>query len=253
MPLPSLLFIHGAANGAWVWEAWQAQLRPLGWNPIVLDLRGHGLSLPVDFSEVTMEDYLADVESVAGQVTVALGVHPVIAGWSMGGLVALMYAAKHPKTPAVVAFSPSMPLEVAGKASIEALRAIPSTPVGPEHYGIFVDDLEASRPALAGLTDDESRRVLAQSAGARESGFARRQRYRGISVPAGAIQAPALVIYGEAEAEPRPTEARRLAVYLGGESIGAAGAGHWGIVYSEATVAALAPLLDAWLRRELGA
>src|SRR5688500_16319178 len=69
MPAPSLLLIHGAANGAWVWDAWRRHLRELGWATNVLDLRGHGRSLPVDFSAVTMEDYLADVESVTAQIT----------------------------------------------------------------------------------------------------------------------------------------------------------------------------------------
>jgi pimeloyl-ACP methyl ester carboxylesterase len=174
-----------------------------------------------------------------------------MAGWSMGGLVALMYAAKYQETPGLLLLSPSMPLEVAGKATVDELRRIPSTPVGPDYYGVFPDDMEASRAALFGLTDEEMTRVLANSAGAQESGFARRQRHRGISIAAGAVRCPALVIYGEAEAEPRPTQARRLAIYLGGESLAAPEAGHWGIVYSEAVVSGLVSRVDEWLRREV--
>lgn len=252
MTRPAVLFIHGAANGAWVWEPWRRHLTALGWETIVIDLRGHGRSLPIDMSEVTMEDYVADVESVTRQVVAAQGVQPVIAGWSMGGLVALMYAAKHPETPGLVLFSPSMPVEVGGRMSIEELREIPPGPVGPDHYGIYADDLEASRPGMFGLTDEEAGRVLANSAGALESGFARRQRHRGIAVAASEVRMPSLVVYGDSEKEPRPTEARRLAIYLGGESIGAPGAGHWGIVYSEGVVSGLAPVVDGWLRREVG-
>ncbi|MGE3985223.1 MAG: alpha/beta hydrolase, partial [Dehalococcoidia bacterium] len=90
MPIPPVLFIHGAANGAWVWDAWRRQLSALGHQPIVIDLRGHGRSLPVDFSEITMDDYVHDVESVTTQVEARLGSHPVIAGWSMGGLIAML-------------------------------------------------------------------------------------------------------------------------------------------------------------------
>jgi pimeloyl-ACP methyl ester carboxylesterase len=200
-----------------------------------------------------MEDYVADVESVATQVTAAKGSHPVIAGWSMGGLVALMYTARHQEAPALVTFSPTPPLEVGGKASIEEIRNIPPTPVGPDYYGIYPHDLEASRPAVSDLTDDEAMVVLEKSRGALESGFARRQRHRGISVPPGAVRAPSLVVYGEAEAEPRPTHARRLAIYLGGEALAAPGAGHWGIVHSDKAVSDLAPRVDGWLRRELRA
>src|SRR5205823_6360165 len=117
MPLPPLLFIHGAANASWVCEFWQREMQALGWNANVLDLRGHGLSMPVDFSTVTMEDYLGDIESVTPQIEASLGQHPVIVGWSMGGLVAMMYAARHPQTPALVLLEPSPPEQVQGKAT----------------------------------------------------------------------------------------------------------------------------------------
>ena len=63
MPYPSLLFVHGAASGAWVWATWRRHLRPFGWMTNVLDLRGHGLSLPMDFTTVTMEDYVAQTQA----------------------------------------------------------------------------------------------------------------------------------------------------------------------------------------------
>ncbi len=253
MVRPAVLFIHGAANGAWVWEFWRRELKGLGWEAIVVDLRGHGRSLPVDMSEVTMEDYVADVESVTGQVAVALGAQPVIAGWSMGGLVAMMYAAKHPETPGLVLLSPSMPEEVAGKASLEEVRRTPNAPFGPELYGVFSEDAEASKAALFDLTEAEAASVLEKSAGAVESGFARRERKRGISIAPGAIRAPVLLLHGELETEEKSPELnRRLAVYLGAERIEAPGSGHWGLVYSESAVQALAPRVAGWLEREVG-
>jgi pimeloyl-ACP methyl ester carboxylesterase len=246
---PPVLFIHGAANGAWVWDAWRQALARLGRHGIVLDLRGHGRSLPADFSTVTMEDYVADVESVAPQVAERFGVQPVIAGWSMGGLIAMMYAARHPETPGLVLFAPSAPVEVSGRADPEAVRATPTAPFGPELYGIYPGDLERSRPALHDLTDEEARRVLENSTGAEESGFARRQRLRGISVEAGSITCPSLVIYGDSDRSRQARDAPALAEYLHAEMVVAAGAGHWGIVYNEATVDELAPHLDAWLTR----
>ncbi len=251
MAASSLLLIHGATNGAWVWDAWRRQLKALGWEVNVLDLRGHGRSLPVDLSTVTMEDYVWDVESVTRQIAAAQGRHPVVGGWSMGGLIAMMYAAAHPETPALLLFSPSPPLEVAGRAPIEEIRKTPSAPIGPEQYGIYPDDPEASRPALLDLSEEEARRVLANSAGALESGMARRQRKRGISVPPGSIRCPALVVYGEEDRQFSPAENRRLALYLAGESVSIVGAGHWGIVCGERAVAEAAPKVDGWLRRVL--
>src|SRR3972149_261049 len=100
MASPPLLLIHGAANGAWVWDVWRRHLQPLGWEVNVLDLRGHGRSLPADLGSTTMEDYLSDVESVTPQIVAAQGQHPVIGGWGMGGLPAVMYAPPPPETAA---------------------------------------------------------------------------------------------------------------------------------------------------------
>ena len=251
MTKPAVLFIHGAANGAWVWDFWRRELKALGWDAIVLDLRGHGRSLPVDMSEVTMEDYVADVESVTSQVAAATGVHPVIAGWSMGGLVAMMYAAKHEETPGLLLFSPSMPQEVIGRGSLDEVRRTPNEPFGPELYGLYPEDAEASKAALFDLTEAEGAAVLARSAAALESGFARRQRKRGISVTPGAVRGPVLLLYGELETARSPELSRRLAVYLGGQAIEAPGAGHWGIVYSEATVQFMAPQVVGWLNEHV--
>lgn len=249
MPIPPILFIHGAANGAWVWDSWRAGLIELGHVPIVIDLRGHGRSLPVDFTTMTMDDYVADVESVVPQVAARYGVHPVIAGWSMGGLVAMMYAALHPETPALALFAPSPPVEVAGRADPERVRATPSTAYGPELYGIYPDDVEKSLPALADLTADEAARVLAASAGAQESGFARRQRLRGISVPAESVTCPSLVIAGSEDRAIAADSSKAVAGYLNSLYIEVPGAGHWGPIVHQETVTDLARQLDGWLQQ----
>jgi pimeloyl-ACP methyl ester carboxylesterase len=246
---PPILLIHGAANGAWVWDFWRRELRALGWDANVLDLRGHGISLPVDFSTVTMDDYVADVESVTQQMRARLGVEPVLAGWSMGGLIAMMYAARHEETPALVLLAPSPPLQVQGRADPEEVRKTPSTPFGPEFYGVYPDDAARSRAgALFDLTDDESTTVLQKSIGALESGFARRQRKRGIDVPAGAIKCPTLVLYGERDGHFPPDLNRRISLFLAADSIAVPDAGHWGLVYSERVVEETVPKVDRWLR-----
>ncbi len=248
MTLPPLLLIHGAANGAWVWEFWRRELKALGWDANVLDLRGHGASLPVDFATVTMDDYVGDVESVTEQMRARLGAEPVLIGWSMGGLVAMMYASTHEDTPALVLFSPSPPLQVQGRGDPEEVRATPSTPFGPELYGVYPDDTERSREVTFDLTDQERSAVLRQSAGALESGFARRQRKRGIDVPAGSVRGTALVVYGERETAFPPEMNRRTALFLGGDMLEVPGASHWGLVYSERAVRETAPKVDGWLR-----
>ncbi len=251
MPLPSLLCIHGSANGAWVWDAWRRHLKPLGWQVNVVDLRGHGLSHPIDFTTVTMDDYVNDVASVTPQIAAATGSHPVMVGWSMGGLVALMYAAAHPEMPGLILFAPSPPMEVAGRAPGDEVRKTPTTAFGPELYGIYPDDIERSRPALFDLTDEEAASVVQRSAGALESGFARRQRQRGIAVAAETVTCPVLVVYGEQDRAVSPDHSRGVASYLHADTLALPEAGHWGILYHDESVAAAAPRVDAWLRRSL--
>ena len=251
MVYPSILLIHGGVTGAWIWDAWRDHLRELGWEVNVLDLRGHGRSLPVDFATITMEDYVADVASVTSQITAAQGRHPILGGWAMGGLVAMMHAATQPDAPALLLFAPSPPLEVAGRGDPEVVRTTPSGPFGPDVYGLHVDDVEASRQALHDLTEAEVLGVLEQVRGAEESGMARRQRRRGVSLAPGAIRSPSLVVFGEQDAHFAPALQRSLAIYLAGDAMSVPRAGHWGIVCGEGFVAETAPRIDDWLRRML--
>jgi pimeloyl-ACP methyl ester carboxylesterase len=169
----------------------------------------------------------------------------------MGGLIAMMQAASEPETPGLLLFSPSPPLEVAGRGDADVVRQTPSGPFGPEVYGLHVDDLEASAAALHDLTDEERRTVLDAVRGAEESGMARRQRRRGISLAPGAIRAPSLVVYGEADTHFEPSLHRSLAIYLGGDAMAVPRAGHWGVVRGKGFVEETAPRIDDWLRRML--
>ncbi len=248
MSIPSLLCLHGGANGAWVWDIWRRFLTPLGWEVNVLDLRGHGRSLPVDYATLTMEDYVADVESVTRQIAAQQNNHPVLIGWGMGGLLAMMYAATHGETPALVLIAPSPPLEVAGRAPGDEVRQTPSGPYGPDLYGIFPENIEKSRAALFDLNEEQAGLVLAGSYGAQESGFARRQRKRGIAVPADSINCASMVIYGEQDGAIPPAYSEEVAAYLGSTALAVPDLGHWGILYNEEAVAGIALRLDSWLK-----
>jgi pimeloyl-ACP methyl ester carboxylesterase len=267
MIIPSLLLIHGSVSGAWVWRSWRRYLGDLGWQVNVLDLRGHGRSMPADLSTVTMEDYVADVASVTRQIEAAQGVHPILGGWSMGGMVAMMYAAQplhggaspHTeresqtgKPQALLLLSSYPPLEVAGRAPMDVIRQAAGDVLGPEAFGIYSDDRKRSRTVLSDLTEDELTWFLEQSAGAEESGIATRQCLRGISVPKGAVESPSLVLYGEAEQEVMRKWAHGLAGHLGGDVRALPGVGHWGLVCHDAAVAEAAPNVDAWLRAQFG-
>jgi pimeloyl-ACP methyl ester carboxylesterase len=85
---PPLILVHGAANSASIWTFWQQELAAQGWASYAIDLRGHGRSIGVDLSTTSMYDYAADGCMLALQCKRS----PIVLGWSMGGLVALMMA-----------------------------------------------------------------------------------------------------------------------------------------------------------------
>ncbi len=101
---PPCLLIHGAANSGSVWSFWQAELSNRGCGSHALDLRGHGRSGLVDLSITKLQDYVEDVCTVASKISQS----PVLIGWSMGGLVAMMAATKV-QAKACIALAPSVP------------------------------------------------------------------------------------------------------------------------------------------------
>src|SRR5687768_10392690 len=101
---PPIVLVHGAANSAAIWTFWMRELAARGWSSYAVDLRGHGASESTDLSRVGMADYAADVTRLVEQ----LGRRPVVLGWSMGGLIALMVAAAG-RAAACVALAPSTP------------------------------------------------------------------------------------------------------------------------------------------------
>src|SRR5437870_4040937 len=84
-----VILVHGAANSAGVWRFWQQELGALGWRSHAIDLRGHGAGASADLSNTGMRDYADDCAGWAEQ----LSRKPIVIGWSMGGLVAMMVAA----------------------------------------------------------------------------------------------------------------------------------------------------------------
>ncbi len=95
---PAVLFLHGWLDHAHSFDPLRAAL-PTGWRTLALDFRGHGKSGQVHGGLYVFTDYLADVELALDAVELPR-VHLV--GHSLGGSVALTYAAAHPKRVASV-------------------------------------------------------------------------------------------------------------------------------------------------------
>ncbi|MFN8371897.1 MAG: alpha/beta fold hydrolase [Anaerolineae bacterium] len=92
-----LLFVHGAWHGAWCWdEYWLPYFARRGYPCYALSLRGHGNSpQPRPMWQHSINDYVADVESITTQIEREHVRHPVIIGHSMGGFITQKYLEKH--------------------------------------------------------------------------------------------------------------------------------------------------------------
>ena len=172
MRVASLLLVHGAGSGPWVFGRWQDAFSDI--EVIAVDLQSGA-----DVSRVSMTDYAHTVTGVGR----ALPPPVVLLGWSMGGLVALM-AAEAIQPALVVLLEPSPPSEVQGHDRHTQLRGGVFDP--EEVYGRFPQGVPA-RP---------------------ESQLARDERKRGISVPS--LPCPSLVLWGDEFGDERGRRVARL-------------------------------------------
>ncbi|HEX5940307.1 MAG TPA: alpha/beta hydrolase [Dehalococcoidia bacterium] len=240
---PPIVLVHGAGNSSLVWLPWLREMGERGWDLHAIDLRGHGASEPVELSEVSMGDYVADVAGVVE----GLKRPPILFGWSMGGLIAQMYGSTRPTLPAMVLFAPSPPLGVQGEGNRKDAAGIAEI-FGPEEYGVDIND-RSGGPAMFDLTEFEVASV--RPGLGFESGLARRERKIGIDVLPLAM--PVLVVHGGRDESHPPAEARAVASYHHGTALEHAEAGHWGVVASREIVKELAPRVNEWLAVSLKA
>lgn len=179
----SLLLVHGAGSGPWVFDVWPPFFPP------TLRLEPVDLQEGLDPAHASMAQYADAVARAADRLD-----HPlVVVAWSMGGLAAMMAS---DCADALVLLEASAPAEVQGVH--REVRPAPGVFDPEREYGAFPAGVRA-RP---------------------ESSLARAERKRGISVPA--IACPIVVVYGDEFAEERGRRlverygARELA--LGGKS-----------------------------------
>jgi pimeloyl-ACP methyl ester carboxylesterase len=227
---PSIILVHGAANSGTVWRFWQRHLVEHGWATYAIDLRGHGRSAAVDLSHTTMGDYAADVRVLARQFRRP----PIVMGWSMGGLVAML-AAVDGGAAACVALAPSTPAR-----QCDASVVLRTEEFGAEEYGITSDDPE-TQPTMPDL--DRQERLIALASLSRESRLARDERQAGIVIEA--LPCPLLLVTGTADrAWPRE---RYADLWLKADDLSVAGASHWGLVLNRRALTMMVPAVVQWM------
>jgi pimeloyl-ACP methyl ester carboxylesterase len=107
--MPTIVFLHGALNDHTVWDALGARLAAQGWNVLAPDLPGHGAQA---------DAALPSVEALADWVAALLAERGIegalLAGHSMGSLIALETARRAPQRVAALALlGTSWPMPVA--------------------------------------------------------------------------------------------------------------------------------------------
>ena len=226
---PSIVLVHGAANSAGVWVFWQRSLAARGWASHAIDLRGHGRSEQIDLSGTRMGDYADDVRSLVVQ----LPRPPVMMGWSMGGLVAMMVASTGDAA-AYVGLDPSPPAQ-----RVDTSISLRTGEFGPEEYGVTGDDPSAqtTMPDL-----DREERAIALGSCGRESRLARDQRRAGVAVES--LRCPTLIVTGGDWVE----ESRDGGgAWTRAEHHRLEGISHWGLVLNRRLLPTLVPRVHRWL------
>jgi pimeloyl-ACP methyl ester carboxylesterase len=177
-----------------------------------------------------MQDYAADVTVLVTQCRQP----PVLIGWSMGGLVALMVAATGVAC-ACVGLAPSTPAR-----QLNTSVALRTGEFGGEEYGITSRDPDA-QPAMPDL--DREERMIALASIGHESRLARDERQRGIIIEA--LPCPLLIVTGTGDrAWPRE---RYHNLWLATDFLNVEGASHWGLVLQRGALSSMVPAVLRWI------
>lgn len=124
---PPIVMVHGAFCGGWVFESFAKPFAAAGHRVITPDLPGHGCDeRPTAVAGLSMSDYAGAIAELA----TGLEEPPVLVGHSLGGLVALLAAAKA-RTAGLILLAPSPPWGVPGATMEEAVSALSLYALGP--------------------------------------------------------------------------------------------------------------------------
>ncbi len=99
---PRIILIHGISSAG---SAWNPVIPELAaeFTPVAIDMRGHGESSKPERGYL-YDDYIGDLQGVLN----ALGMkRPLIMGHSLGGIVTLWWASRHPDTAAALVIEDS--------------------------------------------------------------------------------------------------------------------------------------------------
>jgi pimeloyl-ACP methyl ester carboxylesterase len=222
--LPTVVFVHGAQHDHSVWILQSRYLAHHGCGVLAVDLPGHGRSAGPALARI--ED-LADW--VAG-VLEAAGANPgAIVGHSMGSLIALECAARHPARVAKIALLASAyPMQVS-----ETLLAATKDdePLAQDMVNIWSHLAYAQYPNNPGpgfwVVGENLRLMQRQKPGVMHTDFAACNAYAGGAAAAANIACPALFVIARRDAMTPARSAQAFAQTVkGARTVMIEGSGH---------------------------
>jgi pimeloyl-ACP methyl ester carboxylesterase len=238
---PPLLLVHGALTGSWLWADFAAFFAERGWEAHAMNFRGHYTSDLADLSDTTMQDYADDIGVAIRQ----LGRPPVVIGWGIGALAAMMYASRHPVLGLVLLAPSPSAATLPRKPDEHELKSVPG--VYDATWWGWVAPMDELRDWMPDMNDDDLTKMQEMLSGARESGSARRERMLGIQVDTNVIDVPALVIGAGRDDVIHPSEARHTADLLQATYEYFPSASHFGLVMGSETWPEVAGSVLGWL------
>jgi pimeloyl-ACP methyl ester carboxylesterase len=222
--LPTVVFVHGAQCDHSVWILQSRYLAHHGYGVLAVDLPGHGRSeAPALASVGELADWVTAVQDAAGVKQAA------IVGHSMGSLIALECAARHPQRVAKIALLASAyPMKV----SAELLDATKNNePVAQDMVNIWSHLAYAQYPNNPGpgfwVIGENLRLMQRQKPGVMHTDFAACNAYAGGEQAAAKVQCPALFLIARRDAMTPARSAQAFAQTVKGARIAMIeGSGH---------------------------
>jgi pimeloyl-ACP methyl ester carboxylesterase len=222
-----MIMVHGGFCGGWAFDAFRRPFEAAGYACLAPDLRGHGPN-GGGVAGVSMSDFAADITALIN----AEPQPPVLIGHSMGGLVAMMAAAKAP-VQALILLAPSPPWGVPGASMEEAASAMTLHALGPFWLQAVDPDFASARLYSLDRLDTASRKATFDQMTA-ESGRALWETlnwwldpFMTTSVSTDRIKAPALVVVGARDMIHPPATVRQIAERLGADYRVFGDMSHW--------------------------
>jgi pimeloyl-ACP methyl ester carboxylesterase len=208
-----LFFIHGAGGTSRYWKNYLLFFAEAGWESYAINLRGHHPSDREEgLSQVTMEDYIEDVEKVLTNLHLE---RCVLIGHSLGGLIAQKTASNLNSIKTLITIASAPPLGVAPEINNDLPYSgtimkmmwglMNLKPIKPTFF-------MAEKTVLNNIAPEERKKVFSMFVA--ESLAVGYQVAQGFVIDRGKIKCPRLVIGCERDViAPEPME-RSLAEFL---------------------------------------